>query len=336
MHKIENTDKQQGRKMAWHGLTEVREDLSLEQNWLRDWDLIERRLYTRRLGCDDIPSRKYDLAHNLSGYSILGCSDDSNITIGKPYNPETYKPITNEQFLDLVYDCISGTDHQIESIGSVRGRGRVFCSVKLNGLDDYNAGGREFKPFLNFGNGHDKSSVLWVNTSNACTVCDNTFTFNLQEKSKNGYKLRHTKNAIHKFPEIARLIDQAIGVQAEFQVAFNKLSLIDVKPETAKKWITGFEAETVTEISTQKKNRIDRIDDLFVNGKGNNGNDRSDLLSAVTDYYTHEFVKGRGIGNRIYQSEMGRGADRKSDALISLLDQGKFEETVAFGKMVMN
>ena len=249
MHKIENTDKQQGRKMAWHGLTQVKEILGFDDNFLREWEITERPLY--------------DESSNPVGYSILGCTDDSQIRIGKPYNPETYKPINNEQFLDLVYDCISGTDHQIESIGSVRGRGRVFCSIKLNGLDDYNAGGREFKPFLNFGNGHDKSSVLWVNTSNACTVCDNTFTFNLQEKSKDGYKLRHTKNAIHKFPEIARLIDQAIGVQAEFQVAFNKLSLIDVKPETAKKWITGFEAETVTEIATQKKNRIDGIDDLF-------------------------------------------------------------------------
>jgi hypothetical protein len=323
MHKIENTDKHEAKKMAWHGLTAIREDLSLDRNWLRDWDLIERPLY--------------DESSNPVGYSILGCTDDSQIRIGKPFNPETYKPIDNEAFLDLVYDCIAGTDHELESVGSVRNRGRVFCSIKLKGLEDYATGGRQFRPYLNFGNGHDKSSVLWVNTSNVCTVCDNTFKFNLDAKNTGvSFKLRHTKNAMARFPDIAKLVDKAIGVHAEFQIAFDRLSEMEVKPVTAKRWIAGFEAETLDEVSTRKLNRIDCIDDLFRNGKGNNGNDRSDLLSAVTDFYTHEIAKTSSLGNRIYNSEMGKGADRKTDAMSNLLDHGRFEETVTLGKLVMN
>ena len=323
MHRIETSDKHEAKKMAWHGLTEIREDLSLDNNWLRDWDLIERPLY--------------DESYNPSGYSILGCSDDSKITIGKPYNPKTFKPIDNEAFLDLVYDCIAGTDHEVESVGSVRNRGRVFCSIKLKGLEDYATGGREFKPYLNFGNGHDKSSVLWVNTSNVCTVCDNTFRFNLDAKNTGvSFKLRHTKNAMARFPDIAKLVDGAIGVHAEFKHAFDRLSEMEVKPFTAKRWIAGFEAETLDKLSAHKRNRIDRIDDLFRNGKGNNGNDRSDLLSAVTDFYTHEIAKTSSLGNRIYNSEMGRGADRKTEAMSNLLDHGRFEETVALGELVMN
>ena len=165
-HGITNRDKQQGRHMGWHKLTEIDPDLNLKSNWLRDWDIQEVQLQTAE-GLE-VP------------YKILTGTDDNKI-IGKPY-AKTYTPVTNVQFLDMVQEAISGVKGAVvESVGSVCNRGRVFVSISIKGMDKFVVGKREFMDYLNFGNGHDQSCAVWANSSNICTVCNNTFTSNLDK-----------------------------------------------------------------------------------------------------------------------------------------------------------
>src|SRR4029450_11740210 len=169
MHNIEENDRQEGIEQAWHHLTVIRPDFSLERNWLREWDVEPRPTFIRKADGDliEIPFRQ------------LFCRDAESILVGSPYNPDTYKPLLNSEFLALAEDCVSGSGHKLVSGGSVRNRGRTFLSFKIEGLESFEAGGRHFDAYLNFGNGHDKSSVIWANTSNTCSVCDNTFSANL-------------------------------------------------------------------------------------------------------------------------------------------------------------
>ena len=326
MHKITAIDVQEGTKQAWHGLTKIRKNLTLEKNWLREWDIEPKPLF--------------DENQQEVGFSLLGVTDNEEVRIGTPFNPKTYRPFSNDMFLELIHDAIAGTKHKVETIGSVRGRGRVFASIKLEGLDQFDAAGRKFDPYLNFGNGHDKSSVLWVSTSNTCTVCDNTFTFNKlyqKEAAAINIKLRHTAKAEDRFPEIADMIDKAVGVQQIFQKNIQKMGEKKVKPLDAKKWMTGFILRKESDkLTTQRIKRVDRLEELFENGKGNKGENRSDLFSAITDFYTHEYVEKSDISNRIYQSEFGRGANRKSEAYCKLTNEGEYKETVARGAAALN
>jgi hypothetical protein len=52
---------------------------------------------------------------------------------------------------------------------------------------------------------------------------------------------------------------------------------------------------------------------LFNNGRGNNGRTGADLLSAVTDFYTHESSGKRGEMAQAYSSEMGASGKCKTD-----------------------
>ena len=311
--RIFENDKQQGVVMAWHGKTEIVTDLTLDNNWLRKWDLVPRKVADLDCG-EELP------------WVYLRCSDDQKIRVGQPYNPGTFQPVNNAAFLDMIKDSISGTPHKVTSVGSLRNRGRVFVSIELNGMEKFKAAGRDFGAYLNFGNGHDKSSVLWVNTSNTCTVCDNTFTCNLVNVENKAVKAdddniriaqRHTKNVTLRLPELSKLIDKAIGVQAEFKLEMDKLAAQAITVDGAKQIFAGFLGRNVSDVtkglSTRAFNTVERLGELFVSGKGNKGETLADAFSAVTDYYTHFSSGGDNVMRQMVSSEYGAGNTAKQE-----------------------
>ena len=335
-HNIQQYDKHQGVKQGWHGLTEIKPLITLEDNWLSTWELRPIKLQKR--GVD-------------TKWTILECSDVPDLEIGSPYNEETFKPVDNKAFLELVKASINGTDHKIVSVGSIRNRGRVFLSVELAGMEEFKAGGRNFSAFLNFGNGHDKSSVLWVNTSNTCVVCDNTFSMNLfsvenkqsatSESDDIKLRQRHTKNVIMQLPAMAKLVEEAVGVQAQFSLAFKNLSSAKIALDEAKSLFAGFIGRKVPDVknglSTRSSNTVDRLVELHRMGKGNNGESLADAFSAVTDFYTH-FSSGKGENpmRQYLSSEYGAGNVAKVD-FWNLLTKGTYElnEVIERGDLLL-
>lgn len=312
-HRIFKHDKQQGIQQGWHGLTEIKDQITLTDNWLAQWDIVPATL--QKNGAD-------------TKWRILECPDVPELEIGAAYNSETFKPITNAEFLGLVRDSIAGTGHKIVSVGSVRNRGRVFLSLELIGREKFTAAGREFSAFLNFGNGHDKSSVLWVNTSNTCTVCDNTFGFNLfavenarkDNQADIAVRQRHTVNAKLRFPALAGLIDKAVGVQAEFAKAMDELATVPVSTQAAREMFAGHVGRNIVTpvaikagLSTRGVEKVDRLVELFRNGRGNLGENLADVVSAVSDYYTHESVRGGDKARQFASSEYESGAALKRE-----------------------
>jgi hypothetical protein len=314
MHRIEENDKQQGRTMAWHGLTEIVGDLSLDNNWLKTWDITARALFTEGL--------------NETPFKILGATDNPSITIGKPF-ADSYRPVTNAEFLQLMKDSTDGIQGvQLESIGSVRNRGRVFASFSTEKLGEYRAGGRDFKQFINFGNGHDQSSVLWANTSNIATVCDNTFSMNLhsvEEAIGDATRQRHTKHVMARLPEMGALIRNAVILQQDFALAFENLATMKISTKHAEQVFAGFVViNGEKQLSTRAKNIIAKLTDLFRRGKGNKGQNLADLFSAVTDYYTHSNAgNGRRAWKQFESSEFGSGATAKQEFWKIVNDQEK-------------
>jgi hypothetical protein len=301
-HKIEERDRQQGREQAWHGLTEIVNDLDLNNNWLTKWE---------------IQARKLQLDGEDTDFNILVASDDGEV-IGKPF-ADTYKPITNGEFLTMIKDAISGISGiRVESVGSVCNRGRVFVSLSLKDSKSYKIGNRQFQDFLNFGNGHDQSSVLWVNNTNICTVCNNTFSYNLQNnKSEIDVRIFHRGDIEVKLTNMAEIIDAHLGSQARYKQEFEDLMKTSMSPIQARNLFAGWSLrnDKEKEISIRGLNKINRLTDLFSTGAGNEGKSRADAFSAVTDYYTHESTRGNGSnkGNQFVSSEFGLGRIAKQN-----------------------
>ena len=318
-HRLFEHDRHEAITQAWHGLSVIRPEISIRENWLTQWDIAPTPLFFG----DNVPaySETDEKGQGTAQWTIARCTDKPTLQIGAPYNPATFRPISNAEFLKLVEDSIAGTEHKIVSVGSVRNRGRVFLSVELRGMEKFKAGGREFSAYLNFGNGHDKSSVLWLNTSNTCTVCDNTFSMNLfsvenkretsQTENKEDLKVskRHTKNVVMQFPEIAKAIDKAIGVQAEFALAMEQAEKTEIPVDKAREIFAGFIApDGAKELSTRAENNIERLVQLFQHGAGNSDRTLGDVFHAATDFYTHESAGANNAEKQFLSSEFGKGA----------------------------
>jgi hypothetical protein len=338
-HRIYKNDKQQGTTMGWHGLTEICPEISLGSNWLRQWETVETPLF-------------FD-GGAASPFRVLRCSDIPDVTIGLPYNPDTFRPVSNSAFLQLIQDSISGTSHKVVSVGSVRNRGRVFVSIELVGREMFTAAGRKFSAFLNFGNGHDKSSVLCVNTSNTCTVCDNTFSANLftvedKNASKGSqtdddlkFRLRHCKNVAMRFPALANLIDKAIGVQGEFAATLDALALQPIALPVVEPLFAGFIGRNIVKadldkgLSVRARNTVTRLTGLFQSGAGNRGENLADAFSAVTDYYTHESSGGDDKNRQFLSSEYGAGQIAKADFWRGIQDSESRSNFIDRGEVLL-
>lgn len=331
---IKTYDAQEGIIMAWHSKTRVRESITLEDNWLRQWEITP--VVLQKHGQD-------------SKWRILECSDAPELEIGAAYNSETFRPVTNTEFLFLVADSIGGTAHKIVSVGSIRNRGRVFLSLQLSGHEKFQAAGREFSAYLNFGNGHDKSSVLWVNTSNTCTVCDNTFSANLfavenvkKANSELAIRQRHTPQAMHRFPSITRLIDKAVGVQAEFAKAMDSLAATSCNPTTARQLFAGHVGRDITPelassgLTRRGMEKVNRLGELFQFGRGNGGKSLADAVCAVTDFYTHESVRGGDMARQFASSEYETGAMLKREFFLTTRNPDKLLASARHGSALLS
>lgn len=329
MHNIRENDAQVGLSQAWHGLTDVVDEIDVKDNVLTKWD-VERKPLTYV----DVDGNEQE-----TGYGILVGTDDDKI-IGKPMSP-SYKEITNEKFLDLVSDAMKKLPKaKIESIGSVCGRGKVFVTVSLDGNKKYKVGDREFEDYLNFGNAHDQTSKLWINNTNVCTVCDNTFTYNLNNSSAMVGSAVHRGDIELKLADLSNVVDDFLGTQEDFRKKFDKLLKRKITDKKATALFTGFLMRNNPKegLSTRCLNTVDTLNTLFKRGAGNRGENYADVFSAVTDYYSHNSTRGKGKNrlNQYVSSEFGLGRMNKQSFWTVVNNKDLTERTIERGTKLLS
>ena len=324
-HGITSRDRQEGRHMGWHNLTQINEALDLKNNWLTKWDIQEVGLKT--VGDIEVP------------FKILTGTDDNEF-IGKPF-AGTYTPVSNKAFLDMIGEAISGVKGAVvESVGSVNNRGRVFVSLSIKGMDKYVIGKREFYDYLSFGNSHDMSTAVWVNGSNTCIVCNNTYDYNLHSNSSEvRCKIKHSKDVVVRLDNIVEIVDAYAGQQAKWKAEFNRLMNEPMKEEQARNFYAGFllrndNAEhSVRELGPKTFAKVERLTELFTSGRGNNGDDRADCFQGGTEFYSHFSTRGEGKNEarQAFSSRFGLGKMAKTRLWDSIRDDKTVNSLIATG-----
>ncbi len=319
-HEIKEHDQQEGRTMAWHGLTLVNPNLTLENCHLNGWDYVPEVV---KIGANNVPTRFRMLG--VSDGAMVPLNPDNEVSelnplvpliIGDSYDVNTFKPILHKRIIPLLIKATEGKDLFLASCGSIKNRGRHYWSFQLG--EQYRSGGRDFTPFLNIGNGNDQSSPLWQNTSNTCTVCNNTFQLN----SLGAGLIMEVKKT--KFSELAlgdfsQAMKAILAGQREFAQMFDALATTAVTEEAARQFLAGFFAKAANQpLSAQAVNNIDFVIELFKTGDGNEGKTLADLFSGLTDFYTHFSASGKkdegAKWKNFVSSEFGAGKDAKQKA----------------------
>jgi len=317
---------------TWHHQETRRDpaDFTLANCWLARYDVAKRPLY-RNINGEFVATETCELF----------ATDDPRIVVGQPINCDSYGLIDNAAFLGMVGEALSSIrGAQLMTVGSVCGRNKVFVSLSLPDLAWFKAAGNDYRPFLNFGNGFDKQSLLYTCASITKTVCQNTDRINLEVAKGDktvpvNLTIRHTKNAAQKIENVSEIIDGFYGAAAHFKSIMETLASEPVAQPIARNYFAGLLADgkRETEISTRRANQVDRLSELFTRGLGNRGETKVDVYGAVTDYATHESSGGReNPFKQIASSEFGAAATLKSRALATLQDRAKFADFVTVGE----
>lgn len=295
---IEGLDYQHGLTVAWHGLTEVKETLSGFP--------IEAE-YTRQ----EIP-----FMGKPSGFDFI--TSGGNI-VGKPI-ADSFQFLSNAQVFDLVHDSLTkaGVRFQVESLGTYGARARRYISVRLSEFSKSTVGGRDFNLFLSVMDALDGSMSLQVRANSICVVCQNTFGFSLKDKGEFSMGVKHTKAHEVKAESAGRIIEAFAASKKSFEKWLSAAHETPCNATQARNVFAGFASgNEPKELSARALGTVDRMGELFLRGKGNQGETFLDAFSAVTDYYTHESSGGRGISQQVESSETGTAKEKK-EAFASL------------------
>jgi len=328
-HYIEDRDIQEGRKMGWHKLTQINDDLSLKNNHLIGYELEEKPII---------------INNQDTGWRFL-VSDDDDLPVGNPFKgaagtaskDKTYDYMNNKEFLDSL-EIIENSGLVLESIGTVKNRALIFATFAFPKNDGtYKIGDREFKAFFNIHDSRDQTFELRFLDSNICVVCYNTYNISFFSQGKQiDFTQRHSKNFKDRASQIMARIEQSLNNHEEFKKNFEYLLNISCDTRRAEKIFAGFLGNRETkEISTVGRNRVDILSALFNSGDGNNGDNLADVFSAVTDFYSH-FAAGEGKNRKNFiSSEFGMGSRMKQVFFSNLLVPEKLQEIERFGELVI-
>lgn len=343
-HNIFEHDKQQGIAQAWHGLTEVHPELSFSMPgfWLNAWDgfpvqmKAEIPAIAKAKGIKAQPARVV-----ASDFRIMVATDKPDLLIGRPFNPKSYKPVYNREFVAMAENlCKKFPGTKVVSNGSLRNRRRVFITLQLPESDGGKviAGGREFLGLFNLLNSFDQSAPVLGVGSNTCTVCDNTFSANMAK----AFGDDETSAAIgrHKIGldlgALEKAMIEAIKYQLGFANKFEKLAAQKIDANSAIYAFAAFVGEKRAALTTRSANIVERLQGMFLKGSGNDGDDYADWFQAVTQFYTHESATSandaEGKAKQYLSSEFGTGARTKAAAWELINNAEQFAKAVKSGE----
>lgn len=325
MHNLQDRDIQTGVKQAWHGKTNIVESITKENCGI-GYDMTISPLYITKPDGELVETPHRQIV-----------SLDDNLPIGKPVS-DKYALISNTQILDMIGESLTGTRHEVVSVGTVNDRALGFYSVQLD--EQFTAANRLTDSVLNILWGHGGNMALMARSGFTVVVCQNTFNAALGRKGRDmNLTIKHTKNAHQRIEGMEKAIEAYIGVAAEFKAAMNSLAEQDCTVETATRIVGGILVpdtfERDNEVSTRTKNTIDRVVNLFQTGAGNSGRNLADVFNAATDYFSHESSGGKDRMKQYVSSEFGAGNRMKQTFFDVLTNESEVARVTSRGEKVL-
>ena len=304
-HGITERDIQVSASQAWHGLTTIHEG-QITREIAHPFEIIESPIYHKVSKPNEFGINE-DVFIECPTFKQLLASDDF-LPIGEPY-ANSYCPSTISAFWEIVRKGFGDTPYEVVSAGTVDNRCKVFASIKVS--DGFRIGDREFKDFITILDSYDKSTSLQARYSNVCVVCANTFAANMQSGTQVG-KANHTQMIEMNIGRLIDAIDGFVGTSASFQAMLTESYKTPCSRDEARAWVAGVETRNSDRLTNGMLQKSARIMELFETGKGNEGRNRLDVFSSLTDFHSNESSNRKGEGAQRYTSEFGSSAQVKS------------------------
>lgn len=224
--------------------------------------------------------------------------EDTNQVLG--IHTESYVPYQNEELLELLYKISQQSGLVLHTGGCFKGGEKVWFQLKSN---DLNLGNDTIRGYVSGFNSFDGRTSLAFGNSSVTVSCMNTFWRGYHQVQT---KLRHSAMMKPRIEEILRDIDKVLN---EEKTMFNEIQQMGNKTldpkvqELITKMLFDIEQTErldAPELSTNKKNKLERFNyDLGIE-LGQKGQNLWGLFSGVTRYTTHSMKRGDNSESKMF------------------------------------
>ncbi len=235
-----------------------------------------------------------------------------------------WTPLQNKDAFKVFEPLVDSGDLKLHTAGSLRGGERVWVLCQLGLENTEIVKNDEIAKFALLSNGHDGKLAVHFGFTPIRVVCANTEAMARGSQASKLIRVRHhrfVKNNVEKLRDIMNLANQEFETTAEQYRFLASRSINSSDLEKYVKIVLDVQGKEDDDISTRTKNIIGTIEELFVDGQGN------DLpqvactywaaYNAVTEYLN--YTKGRNAENRMDSLWFGQNGNLSHKALDTAL-----------------
>jgi phage/plasmid-like protein (TIGR03299 family) len=229
--------------------------------------------------------------------------DDNDYCLGV-VSPD-YKTVQNSDLLKLVNPMVDEGLLTLENQGYLNHGARVFAQAKLN--QEYKVIGEDYNGFITLLNGHCGNASVAIGSTLTRVICGNTFASAYSDISE---KYRHSQGVTDRVLESTFVLDYVNGAMETYAKYMETLASARC---TGAQFRSFVEEVYKKPVDSMRDSFVAQLNNLFYNGKGNEGRTYHDAWNSITEYasnYSRKTTSGRFL-----YSQFGQGVRINNRAL---------------------
>jgi phage/plasmid-like protein (TIGR03299 family) len=234
--------------------------------------------------------------------------DDNDVALGV-VSP-SYELVQNEDLKSLITPMISEGLLTVTNQGYLSKGAKVFIQAQVN--QEFQVAGESYKGLITLLNGHTGNASVAIGTTATRVICSNTFAM---AYSDIGTKFRHSIGVTDRVLESTVVINYVNDAMRKYSEYVETLASARCTPLQLSRAVEEIYQQPVDKM---RDSFVSQLNNLFYNGKGNEGKTMYDAFNAITEYATHYSRKSKD--GRFNYANFGKGADINRRAMAVLTE----------------
>lgn len=258
------------------------------------------------------------VTHNAEGHFYV-VRDDINAALGAVKTK--FKPLQNADAFAFFQPLVDDGICKIDTIGSFGKGQKVWMLAEIINSRYTVVEGDDISLYLILINAHDGSTSVMVGIVPIRIWCSNMFSM-LNRSEFQVVKFKHTGDPAEKLRQVSGFINEQLGLIEGFVGRLKVLAEVWPKPQELEEYFRlVFNITNAEDASTRANNKIKRLQELFIQGRGNQKENVRGTwyaaYNAVSEFLNYEI--GRSAETRLTSLWFGTNNNINHKALTMAL-----------------
>jgi phage/plasmid-like protein (TIGR03299 family) len=234
--------------------------------------------------------------------------DDNDVALGV-VSP-SYELVQNEDLKSLISPMVSEGLLTVTNQGYLNKGAKVFIQAQVN--QEFQVAGESYKGLITLLNGHTGNASVAIGTTATRVICSNTFAMAYKDI---GERFRHTEGVTDRVLESTAVVNYVNDAMRKYSEYVETLASARCTPLQLSRAVEEIYQQPVDKM---RDSFVSQLNNLFYNGKGNEGKTMYDAFNAITEYATH--YSRKSTDGRFNYANFGKGADINRRAMAVLTE----------------